>query len=49
MTDITAVLLAINIGTLAAIVYTLRVIVAMERKITKLMEKQGIRDDNIRK
>jgi hypothetical protein len=42
MTDISMVALSIAIGTLAAIVYALRRMVIMERKIDKLLKHQGI-------
>ena len=36
------VTLSINIGVLAAIVYTLRIIILVDKKLSKIMEHQGI-------
>ena len=41
--DLTQILLAVNIGTLAAVVYALRVIVKTEEKINRLMEQKGMK------
>ncbi len=42
MADLNAVLLAVAIGTLATIVYTLRSVVLIDRKVTRLCERQGV-------
>ncbi|MFH1649870.1 MAG: hypothetical protein ABIA93_04940 [Candidatus Woesearchaeota archaeon] len=42
MTDYTTVMLAVIIGVLAAVVYTLRTVVAMDKKIDKLIKHQGL-------
>lgn len=42
MADLTSVQLAIAIGTLAALVYTLRSLVLLDRKVTRLCERQGV-------
>jgi len=49
MADLTTVLLAVLIGTLAAIVYTLRVVAIMDRKITLLCQRQGVNLKDIEK
>ena len=46
-TDFGQVALAINIGTLAAVVYCLRIIILIDRKISKLMQKQGLSDTDL--
>ena len=43
MSEITSVLMAISIGALAAVVYALRVIVKMDKKMDRLMEHQGLK------
>jgi hypothetical protein len=42
--DLTTVSLAINIGTLCAVVYLLRETVVLHRKIEGLMKHQGVKE-----
>jgi hypothetical protein len=43
--DMSQISMAISVGTLAAMVYVLRVLVLIDRKIDTLMSRQGIRTD----
>lgn len=43
--DLTQISLSICIGTFAALVYTLRVLVILDKKITKIMKHQGISEN----
>ena len=43
MAEFTSVLIAIVIGVLAAIVYTLRIVVQMNEKLDRLLERSGAR------
>lgn len=42
MADLNTVLLAVLIGALTAIVYMLRLLVLVDRKVTRLCERQGV-------
>jgi len=37
------IFMSVSIGTLAALVYTLRLVAMMDKKLTALCEKQGIK------
>ena len=42
MVDFTQISLSISIGTLAAVVYTLRMLVMLDKKLDKIIERRGI-------
>ncbi|MFH1589869.1 MAG: hypothetical protein ABIB43_04850 [archaeon] len=43
--DYTQIMLAICIGTLAALVYTLRVLVSLEKKVSRLLKHNDISEE----